>query len=187
MLSSMPEAVCSLTELFLQLSCVNRDRATSVQRSVGYSQEEVLHYFMVVSSVTVRQKTGCKHYDGVHSSAIVAWVKTWKQKSIWPQTDFSFNLSRFHYLIISPLFPFLFSLSANISLSPFFPSILFRRANNFFSFNNPFISRICATHAVFHLNNRACGSDCSVLSWDGWVSLHTAVWRKCSTDYDFHQ
>lgn len=36
-----------------------------------YLQEEVLHYFMVVLSVTVGQETGGKHNDGIHSGAIV--------------------------------------------------------------------------------------------------------------------
>lgn len=59
-----------------------------------YSQEEVLHYFMVVASVAVWQETGCKHDDGVHSIAIVALRKEreryppvvgllWKQPSLW--------------------------------------------------------------------------------------------------------
>lgn len=43
---------------------------------VQNSQEEVLHYFMVVVSVAVGQKTGCKHDDGVDSVTIVALIKT---------------------------------------------------------------------------------------------------------------
>lgn len=48
--------------------------------TVLYSQEEVLHYFMVVASVAVRQEAGCKHDDGVHSIAIVALIKKEKKK-----------------------------------------------------------------------------------------------------------
>lgn len=52
-----------------------------------YSQEKIFHYFMVVLSVTVWQETGSKHYDGIHSVAIVALIKTHKNKSnksTWP-------------------------------------------------------------------------------------------------------
>ena len=40
-----------------------------------YSQEEVLHYFMVVLAVAVWQETGSKHDDGIHSIGIVALIK----------------------------------------------------------------------------------------------------------------
>lgn len=39
---------------------------------VSYSQEKVLHYFMVVASVAVWQETGREYDDGVHSVTIVA-------------------------------------------------------------------------------------------------------------------
>lgn len=46
------------------------------------SQEKVLHDFVIVLTVTVRQEAGGKHYDGVHSVAIVAWMRSnrWKQR-----------------------------------------------------------------------------------------------------------
>lgn len=39
--------------------------------AMQYSQEEVLHYFMILLPVTVWQETGSKHYNGIHSVAIV--------------------------------------------------------------------------------------------------------------------
>lgn len=46
------------------------------------SQEKVLHNFMVVLSITVWQETGSKHYDGIHSVAIVAWNHNKGKKNI---------------------------------------------------------------------------------------------------------
>lgn len=81
-----------------------------------YSQEEVLHYFMVLLSVAVWQKTSSKHDDGVHSVAIVALIKsTHKNKS---------SKSSFGEKLIALLFFVLFIFCPSVSL-PCFLSLLF--------------------------------------------------------------
>lgn len=83
---------------------------------------------MVVVSVAVGQKTGCKHDDGIHPVTIVALIKTQgKEGEIkWPlSTIEGIIMNRFHYLI-APLFPLVLCNSfAHLSPSRPFPFRLF--------------------------------------------------------------